>query len=123
MDIPVIRRYFSKDSFKSIKNDLKFLIGIIIKSGFEYDLQIRDDYFNLYYRGNSLAKVTPPKPDHNSYEISIHEKFFSGTGAEKDKRWRLTSERKGDYISLNLSGDLLHPFFQIKHLKEFGSKI
>ncbi|HBI23594.1 MAG: hypothetical protein A2Y48_10510 [Nitrospirae bacterium RIFCSPLOW2_12_42_9] len=116
----VIKRYFEPDIFEMVKNDLKFLIKIIITSGFEYDLQIREKYFNLYYRGNSLSKVTP-KPEHNSYEISIHEKFFSETEAEKDKRF--TSEPKGAYLCLNISRELLHPFFQIKHLKEFGSNI
>jgi len=128
---PIIKRYFSSETIlNNVIEDFEFLIDTIIDSGFEYDLQIRADYFNLYYRGNSLAKVTP-KPDHN-YEICIHEKFFSID--EKDnletikkdisERFkRFNPQQKSHYIYFDITKNLLRPFFQIKHLKEFASNI
>src|SRR3989304_62609 len=49
---PIIKRFFSPDIFEAVtfKQDFKFMIDKIIKSGFEYDMQIREDYFNLYYK-------------------------------------------------------------------------
>ncbi len=40
----IIKGYFSEDIFNRIKNDFRFLIAKVIKSGFEYDLQIRDNF-------------------------------------------------------------------------------
>jgi hypothetical protein len=57
MSNPIIRRYFSDDIFNVIKDDFAFLVKKVIESGFEYDLQLRDNYFNIYYKGNSLGKV------------------------------------------------------------------
>ena len=56
-----IKRYFSKDNLKRIKKDFKFLISLIDKSYGEFDFAIRNNYFNIYYKGNSLAKVEPKK--------------------------------------------------------------
>ena len=69
---PIIKRYFSPDIFESVKKDFKFLIDKIIKSGFEYDMQIREDCFNLYYKGNSLAKVMCQYARESKYEVRIN---------------------------------------------------
>jgi len=116
-----IKRYFSEDVFERIKSDFKFLINEIIKSDFEYDLQIRNDYFNLYYKGNSLAKVTPKTKE--MYEVKINKKFFLGTTAAKDRRFTENKYEQGDYICLKIPHDYLHPLFQNKYLKEFCSCI
>ncbi len=59
-----------------MKDDFKFLLKMIKDEDFigELDLALRDNYFNLYYKGNSLAKIEFGKG--NSYKISINEKFF-----------------------------------------------
>lgn len=120
MKRPVIKRYFSEAVFESIKADFGFLIEKIIQSGFEYDLQIRDDSFNLYYKGNSLAMVAP-KPSRGTYAVRIHTKFFSNTSAEKDCRFH--PQKKDSYIYLNITNGLLHPLFQSKYISEFSSNI
>ncbi|GAN34372.1 MAG: hypothetical protein DYG83_04355 [Candidatus Brocadia sp. AMX2] len=116
-----IRRYFSEDVLERIKSGFKFLIDKIIKSGFEYDLQIRNNYFNLYYKGNSLAKVTPKVKE--MYEVRINKKFFLGTTAAKDRRFTENQYKRGDYICLKIPNNHLHPLFQNKYLKEFCSCI
>jgi hypothetical protein len=105
-----------------MKDDFKFLFEIIKDEDFrgELDLASRDNYFNLYYKGNSLAKVVFNKG--NSYKISINEKFFKDTGAAKDKRFP-AAEIKNNYFAIVLDKKLLHPFFQKKYIKQFISKI
>ena len=112
-----IKRYFSKDNLKRIKKDFKFLVKLIDKSYGEFDFAIRDDYFNIYYKGNSLTKVKPLK--NNSYNVSINTKFFDNTKADNPIFY--TSKKNSDNIVL--SDKQLHRFFQRKHFTEFASRI
>lgn len=118
----IINRFFNQTNFKRMKDDFKFLFEIIKDEDFrgELDLALRDNYFNLYYKGNSLAKVEFNKG--NSYKISINEKFFKDTGAAKDKRFP-EAEEKRNYFETILDKKLLYPFFQKKYIKQFISKI
>lgn len=130
MGEPIIKRYFSEDIFEAVKKDFEFLIKKIISSGFEYDLQIRDNKFNLYYRGNSLAKVTPIKrkrlinqKSNHEYLISIHKDFFNNTGAQKDKLFKSIKGEDKIYVHRAIPKNKLHSFFQVKYLKEIASNI
>ena len=119
----IIKRYFSPENLDRMKDDFKFLLKMIKDKDYigEFDLAFRDNYFNLYYKGNSLAKVEFSKG--NSYKISINEKFFSNTGADQDKRFFKTKKRKGAYFEIGLDNKLLHPFFQKKYINQFISNI
>lgn len=61
-------------------NSLKsgFLAGITQKVITDSDLtlEIRDNYINIYYKGNSLLKLS--ESIHGSYKAYIHEKFRGG---------------------------------------------
>ena len=74
MKKPLISRYLSQPSFDAAKKDFGFLIDKIKQSGFEYSLQIRDDYLNLYYKGNSLGKITYKKA-RKQYEVRVNYQF------------------------------------------------
>jgi len=119
----IINRFFNPVNFKRMKDDFKFLLEMIKNDNYrgELDLALRDNYFNLYYKGNSLAKVVFSKG--NSYKISINEKFFSNTDANQDKRFFKTKKRKGAYFEIDLDNKLLHPFFQKKYIRQFFSNI
>ena len=95
----IIKRFFNPTNFKRMEDDFKFLLKISKDKDYrgEFDLALRDNYFNLYYKGNSLAKVVFNKDD--TYKIKINTKFFSNTGADKDKRFSTT--RKGDYFIIS----------------------
>ncbi|MCK4241491.1 MAG: hypothetical protein KAX30_07695 [Candidatus Atribacteria bacterium] len=118
----IINRFFSSKNLKRMKDDFKFLLEMIEYKdyGGELDLALRDNYFNLYYKGNSLARVEFNKGD--SYKIKINEKFFSDTGADKDKRFS-NKEEKDKHFEIILDNKLLHPFFQKKYINQFISNI
>ena len=112
-----IERYFSADNLKRIKNDFKFLVSLIDTSHGEFDFAIRDNYFNIYYKGNSLAKVKPK--DNDLYKVSINKKFFDKTKTDNPAFYKT----KKDSNNIILHRKQLHPFFQRKHLNEFASRI
>ena len=65
------------DSFvDSLKSG--FLSGITqaVREDHELDLEIRDNYINVYYKGNSLLKLTESIA--GRYQVEIHEKFTEG---------------------------------------------
>jgi hypothetical protein len=112
-----IKRYFTNVNLKRIKRDFKFLVRLIDTAYGELDFAIRDNYFNIYYKGNSLAKVKPKT--NNDYTVSINAKFFDNTKADNPIFY--TSKKGSNNIVL--TNKQLHRFFQRKHLTEFASRI
>lgn len=112
----IIKRYFSEEIFNNIKSDFGFLIDKIIQSGFEYDLQIRDNYFNLYYKGNSIGKVSYITRS-QSYKIEIHSKFISNEIKERFK------PKEGIRLEFLLKREQLHPFFSSHNLLPMAQKV
>lgn len=113
-----MKRYIDNKLWDQILKDFQFLFKIINQLQGEFDLRLRGSYFNLYYKGNSLAAVKPQK---NGYEIVIHEKFARDV-FDQDKRIA-TPVRSGSYFRYWIEPKLLHPFFQANHLKKLGSNI
>jgi len=118
----IINRFFNPVNFKRMKDDFKFFLEMIKNDDYrgELDLALRDNYFNLYYKGNSLAKVEFKKG--NSYKISINKRFLEGTSVVKDKRFSVALN-KDNSATVVLDKKLLHPFFQKKYIKQIISKI
>ena len=115
---PVIKRYISdKEAFEAIKNDFGFLVKKIKDSGFEYDLQIRDGYFNLYYKGNSIGKIIYKKIS-RQYEIRIHHLFID----EKIQK-RFNPVDKNRYLIFTIPSKQLHPLFSSQNLRSMASKV
>lgn len=81
----VIKRYLSDDNLRRMKDELRFLIDYVNDYRDEWNLFLREDYFNLYYQGNSMAKIAF-KPE-GKYEVTINRRFFdsddSGRFTEK----------------------------------------
>jgi len=67
-------RHLSDSFFNCLKNG--FLSGITeaVKEDPDLNLEIRDSYINVYYKGNSLIKLTETPP--SRYKVHIHEKFL-----------------------------------------------
>jgi hypothetical protein len=114
-----IKRYLSEENLNRIKNDLDFLIKFVINSYGEYDLAIRDNYLNLYYKGCSIGKIQPIKD--GNYLTTIHKFFFDKTIA--DRPIHFTKINKGEYWSMILRPEYLHTFFQKKHIIAFSSRV
>lgn len=112
----IIKRYFSEDIFNTIKSEFAFLIKLILQSGFEYDLQIRDNYFNLYYKGNSIGKISF-SPKTSLYKITIHHKFIDQRIKERFK------PQEGNYLTFILPKEQLHPLFSQKNLTSMSQKV
>lgn len=112
----VIKRYFPDDVFNRIKADFGFLIDKILQSGFEYDLQIRDNYFNLYYKGNSLGKISFSSKT-GLYNIRIHHKFIDQRIKERFK------PQEGTYLTFILPEEQLHPLFSQRNLTSMSQKV
>ena len=105
----IIKRYFSEDIFNHIKNDFGFLIAKVIQSGFEYDLQIRDNYFSLYYKGNSIGKISYITKT-QLYKIEIHNKLINKKIKDRFK------PKEGTYLGFMLRKEQLHPLFSSHNL-------
>lgn len=84
-----IQRFISDKKFNCFFNELSFLAKKIRDSQGELDLQLRGDYLNVYYKGNSLAKVTIKS---NSFQIETHIKFKLAEAILKDKQKRFLVE-------------------------------
>lgn len=114
----MIKRYLDDGIFKRFIEDFGFLFQIIKDSSGEFDIRLRDNYINLYYKGYSLAKVNLKKL---TYAVSINRKFAADIHSG-DKRFA-SPVCEGDYCVFSLSPELLHPFFQAKYLKKLCSNI
>lgn len=113
----MFNRGLSDDNFVRFKADFKFLFDRIRAECGELDLRLRDNYFNLYYRGNSLAKVEFKPGD---YLVNIHKEF--ATDVFEPVRFGTPGVR-GDYLVYPLSKKLLHPFFSKAHIQKLASRI
>ncbi len=79
-----MKRYLSQGQIERVSKDFRFLVKKSRKSFGELDLRLRDGYFNLYYKGNSPAKVTVKR---DGYVASIHKKFATEKVFRGDSRF------------------------------------
>ncbi|HEX9973883.1 MAG TPA: hypothetical protein VGD14_17570, partial [bacterium] len=116
-----MKRHLGDENFEKFLKDFDFLFETIRESKGELDLRLRGDYFNLYYQGNSLAKVSFRGM---KYEISIHKKFIGqGKIFKNEDRFQITNDGKSSYSSILLNSTLLRPLFQQKYLSALYRKI
>lgn len=120
MEERVIQRYFKrKETFDQLVSDFRFLTRMVNNSGGEYSIQFREDYFNIYYKGNSLAKVRPYR--HGRYQVEIHKKFATGKVYDGLSNYSSEEPYRGqgemdEYIRFTVAADKLHQFLQRKHI-------
>jgi hypothetical protein len=117
-DESFIKRYFNDENFDRLQNDFQFLIRIVRSFKGELEFSLRENYFNLYFRGNNAAKVTFESSD--EYTIDIHEKFYPQSLNSDDRFSFITS---GNYRKIETTSELLHPLLQKSRLNEIYSRI
>lgn len=135
-------RYIEEKLFKEIKKDsgFKYLADKVGKSCGELDLQLRKNYFDLYFRGIKLADIKY-KLENNIilYTVTIDKNFVEKQSAtdgytlgdffneEENKTlfdWNTVSDGKEmsgiDYVIEDINGELLKLLFDthIKTLKK-----
>ncbi len=127
MEKRTIERYFTKkDTLEQVITDFRFLVTMVNHSGGEYSIQLRQDYFNVYYKGNSLAMVRPYR--RGQYRIKIHRDFATkevcdalcGHCAEPPYRGKGDT---GPYVYFTVAHDRLHQFLQKKHITALSRNI
>jgi len=122
----IIERYLklSADKWGKTKKDLQQLVKLINDSKGEYSLQLRENYFNIYYQGNSLSKVIPNR--NGTYTAAIHEKFLTDRIRENLKKYSVikkTTGKKSDHVRFIIQPQNLHQFFQRSNINSLSSKI
>lgn len=69
------KRYLVEENLKRLMGEKGFLLKNIMNSNGELMLCLRDNYFNIYYYGNCLAKVS--FHFNNMYSVEINEKIIA----------------------------------------------
>ena len=116
-----MKRYFNDDDFERFRKDFGFLVKAIKKSYGEIDLRLRGNYFNIYYKGNSVAKVDFVR---DGYRIAINRKFTKDVFSN-EKRFK-QERTSGAYDIFKIGEDdksQLHAFFQKKYLNKISRNI
>ena len=75
-------RKLSTTFMYSLKDGFLKCITQKVKEDPDLNLEIRDNYINIYYKGNSLLKLTEINP--SRYRVEIHEKFLKGLDIPSD---------------------------------------
>lgn len=123
---PIIERYLDDKVLERAERELSPLVRLINNSYGEYNLQLRENYFNIYYQGNSLAKVIPNK--NGTYSASIHKKFAQGDTLKKLERYSVnkpsqSARSKGKHVSFSIRPQNLHQFFRWSNINSLSSRI
>lgn len=127
MSEPVIRRYFvDRATLARVTRDFWRLIKFINASHAEYTLQLRQNSFNVYYRGSSLASVRPS--GRGRYSVRIHCRFLRGTVKDKMSQHSDGPPHDGagggaSYARFYVRSAHLPQFFRSSHLSALASNI
>lgn len=120
-----IRRFLSEKNLERLMKERGFLIKNIINSEGELQLCLRDNYFNVYYRGNSLAKVIF-EPE-NKYKVEINSKFVPQViidDPEFSNNYRIaTDEDKETSYIFNIEQDKLKKLLRKDYIEAMKLKI
>lgn len=69
-------RKLSESFMDSLQHGFLLELTKKVRSDSDLDLEIRDNYLNIYYKGNSLLKLT--EVGGKEYKVEIHKKFLEG---------------------------------------------
>jgi len=117
-----VKRYLDEVFFQRFITDFQFLFKLIRDAHGELDLRLRNNYFNVYYRGNSMLKIGFARP---GYSVSIHEKFARDV-FEGDPRFKGVLEEArmaGSYHTYHIPPELLHPFLQRSNINKLAANV
>jgi hypothetical protein len=119
-----IIRSFDDGILDRVKTDFEFLVNRVRIEDGELDLRLRNNYFNLYYKGNSLAKVNVKS---QPYQIEINKAFIE-TNDDHPKE-AINSGRfgkpvpRGDYFVYEVEAKNLHAFLSKQTITQLYRRI
>jgi len=125
-----MRHYIDPKFFAAFLKDFKLVFDLLKTTNGEFDLRLRKDSCNIYYQGNSVARIDliPPKhhlskPTPQKYRVSMHDLFLHGVYT-KDVRFNpFFKSFKTGYQSIDLESNNIHSFFQRKYLDAIALNI
>jgi len=100
-----IQRYMSDELLEAFKKDSGFcyLLNKVKSSNGELDLQFRENYFDLYFRGNRLANIHYKLKEGNIlYTIEIHKTF-----CEKDN---ISNNSLEEFLNKNENKNFIYKY-------------
>lgn len=119
--MPIIKRYLSDEFLDAFIRDFSKLIKMVKDLQGELDLAIRENYLNVYFKGNSISNISLREP--GCYTVKIHKKFFEGTSADNPDYFE-EKKMSGDNVIVTLSSQKnVRQFLQKKHLEQFSRRV
>jgi len=120
-----IKRYLSEENLKRLMKEKPFLIKNIINSQGKLILCLRNNYFNVYYRGNSLAKVSFAPEE--KYIVEMHSKFVPEeikNDPTFNNKFKIVTDKETEKVySFNIEQCELRKLLQKKYIEKIESKI
>lgn len=120
-----IKRYLSEENLNRLMRERGYLVKNIINSKGELQLCLRDNYFNVYYRGNSLAKVEFKSED--KYAVGIHKKFVPDTiinDADFSTSFKVIANKDNDTLYyFEIDQPKLRKLLRQKYIEDIKAKI
>lgn len=112
------RRWIGEEYFSRFLEHFRFLLRRVIAERGEYDVRLRQDAFNLYYKGNSLARVDVSRVP---YRVTLHKAF---AGDLFDPKQYGPVKQTGTYRVYRVApGGPLHSFFGKTRLQRLAAAI
>ena len=110
----VINRYLSEQNLRRLKRDFAFLLKWVRRPQEEMHICLRNDYFNIYFKGNSVAKVEFLPGDR--YQVTVHEEFV-GNSLDGKGQFTVQKNMRSGYCRFAVGRKLIHPLLQKQHLR------
>jgi hypothetical protein len=82
-----IRRLQYENLITEMKTFVMSIVDMVIESGGELDLQIRSNYFNVYYKGGSIWTVNNISPSSRGIQITVEKEYFNRPDDVLDSEW------------------------------------
>lgn len=122
-----MKRFLKNDQLEMVEKYMKYLIKRVQDYAGEFDIQLRNGYLSIYYKGNSLAKVSP-KPKNNEFLFEVNKtfKFDKIIESKKDHRFPVKEIMKNGsdgYQKARVPAHQVHSFFNAQMINKLASAI
>jgi len=112
------QRWIDEEYFPRFLKHFAFLLRRVTAEHGEYDVRLRRDAFNLYYKGNSLAQVDVRRVP---YRVTIHKDFAGDLFGPREYG---PVKRTGSYLVFHVApGNSLRSFFRKTRLQRLAAAI